>query len=151
MNRPILLLLSASTVIGATAVAGAQTTTAPQQPASVPAAAAPAGAGTVTLKAPNNQGPTGSATIAQQGDDVVITLHAPSDQTTAAVFSGSCNGGKPQSTGPATALNRLTNGTSQTVVPHTKVNDLMSTPHAIVVQGGTVSPLCGDVSTITPH
>ena len=103
----------------------------------------------MTLKPPNNQGPTGSATIAPQGDGVVITLQAPSDEMTAAVFSGSCNAGKPHATGPATALNRLANGSSQTVVPHTKLNDLTATPHAIVVQGGTVSPLCGDVSTLT--
>ena len=102
------------------------------------------------LNPPNKQGPTGSAQLAQQGDNVVITLHAPSDETTAAVFSGTCTpNGKPQATGPATPLQRLANGTSQTTLPHMKVTDLASTPHAIVVQGGNVAPLCGDVSTLT--
>lgn len=144
MKRPILLVISAALAVSLTGMASAQQT----QPSTQSATAA--GGGTVTLNPPNKQGPTGSAQIAQQGDDVVITLHAPSDETTAAVFSGTCMpNGKPQATGPATALQRLANGTSQTTLQHMKVADLASTPHAIVVQGGTVEPLCGDVSTLT--
>lgn len=121
----------------------------PTQPAAQPATGN-AGGGTVTLNPPNKQGPTASAQLAQQGDSVIITLHAPADETTAAVFSGTCEpNGKPQVTGAATPLQRLSNGTSQTTIPHAKVSDLVSTPHAIVVQGGNVAPLCGDVSTIT--
>ncbi|HZZ00451.1 MAG TPA: hypothetical protein VFE36_12850 [Candidatus Baltobacteraceae bacterium] len=145
MKRLILLVISAALAASLTGMASAQQTQpGPAQPATA------TGGGTITLNPPNKQGPTGSAQIAQQGDDVVITLHAPADETTAAVFSGTCMpNGKPQATGPATALQRLANGTSQTTLQHTKVTDLASTPHAIVVQGGNVAPLCGDVSAIT--
>jgi len=131
--------------------------TQPMQPAQ-PAPAQPApgqpatnvSGGTVTLNPPNNQGPKASAQLAQQGDDVVITLHAPADETTGVVFSGTCApNGKPQATGPGTPLQRLTNGTSQTTLAHAKIGDLVSTPHAIVVQGGNVAPLCGNLSTLT--
>lgn len=155
MKRPILLVISAGLAVSLTGIAAAQTQTQPMQPAqpAQPAPAQPAtatGGGTVTLNPPNKQGPTASAQFAQQGDSIVITLHAPNDETTAAVFSGTCQpNGKPQATGPATALQPLSNGTSQTTIPHAKISDLVSTPHAIVVQGGNVAPLCGDVSTLT--
>ncbi|HEY1975074.1 MAG TPA: hypothetical protein VGG89_00835 [Candidatus Baltobacteraceae bacterium] len=162
MKRPILLVISAGLAVGLTGFASAQTQ--PSPPPMQPAQPAPAqpmqpgpaqpgtavAGGTVTLNPPNNQGPKASAQLAQQGDNVVITLHAPADETTAVVFSGKCApNGKPQATGPGTALQRLSNGTSQTTLPHAKVSDLVSTPHAIVVQGGNVAPYCGDVSTLT--
>ena len=146
--------MSAGLAASLTAFAAAQTQPAPPaqpgaQPAMQPATSTVSG-GTVTLNPPNKQGPTASAQLAQQGDSVVITLHAPTDETTAAVFSGTCQpNGKPQATGPATPLQRLANGTSQTTLAHSKISDLVSTPHAIVVQGGNVAPLCGEVSTIT--
>jgi hypothetical protein len=174
MKRPILLVISAGLAVCLTGIAVAHTDppqtnvppavqSTPMQPAPAqpaPAQPAPAqpgtqpatatGGGTVTLNPPNNQGPKASADLAQQGDNVVITLHAPADETTAAVFSGKCSpNGKPQANGPATPLQRLSNGTSQTTIPHAKISDLVSTPHAIVVQGGNVAPLCGDVSTLT--
>ncbi len=143
MKRPILLAISAGLAVGLTGIAAAQTQSAPQPATAV-------SGGTVTLNPPNNQGPKASAQLEQQGSSVVITLHAPTDETTAAVFSGTCQpNGKPQATGPATALQRLANGTSQTTIPNAKLSDLVSTPHAIVVQGGNVAPLCGDVSTLT--
>ena len=144
MKRPILLIISAGLAVGLTGIAAAQTQSTAQQ--AQPAASG----GTITLNPPNNQGPKASAQLAQQGNSVVITLHAPTDETTAAVFSGTCQpNGKPQATGPATPLQRLANGTSQTTITNTKISDLVSTPHAIVVQGGNVAPLCGDVSTLT--
>lgn len=155
MKRPILLVISAGLAVGLTGIAAAQTqSTQPAPPTQAqPAPAQPATAtsgGTVTLNPPNNQGPKASAQLAQQGSSLVITLHAPTDETTAAVFSGTCQpNGKPQATGPATPLQRLANGTSQTTIPNAKISDLVSTPHAIVVQGGNVAPLCGDVSTLT--
>lgn len=143
MKRPILLVISAGLAVGLTGIAAAQTPSAPQPPTAV-------SGGTITLNPPNNQGPKASADLAQQGSNVVITLHAPADETTAAVFGGTCQpNGKPQATGPATALQRLANGTSQTTIPNAKLSDLVSTPHAIVVQGGNVAPLCGDLSTLT--
>lgn len=153
MKRPILLVMSAGLTVSLTGFAAAQTQStqpaAPVQPAAAQPAAAVSG-GTITLNPPDNQGPKASAQLAQQGDNVVITLHAPTDETTAVVFSGTCApNGKPQPTGPGTALQRLSNGTSQTTLAHAKLSDLTSTPHAIVVQGGNVAPYCGDVSTIT--
>jgi hypothetical protein len=154
MKRPILLVLSAALTVSLTSIAAAQTQPAQQQPMQ-PAQPQPmqpstgVGGGTITLNPPNNQGPKASAQLAQQGDSIVITLHAPTDETTAAVFSGTCApNGKPQATGPATPLQRLSNGTSQTTLAHAKLSDLVSTPHAIVVQGGNVAPLCGDVSSL---
>jgi hypothetical protein len=156
MKRPILLIISAGLAVGLTGITAAQTQSTAQQAQPAPAQPAPAqpstatSGGTITLNPPNNEGPKASAQLAQQGNSVVITLHAPTDETTAAVFSGTCQpNGKPQATGPATPLQRLANGTSQTTIPNAKISDLVSTPHAIVVQGGNVAPLCGDVSTLT--
>jgi hypothetical protein len=156
MKRPIHLIISAGLAVGLTGIAAAQTQSTSQQAQPAPAQPAPAqpptatSGGTVTLNPPNNQGPKASAQLAQQGSSVVITLRAPTDETTAAVFSGTCQpNGKPQATGPATPLQRLANGTSQTTIANAKISDLVSTPHAIVVQGGNVAPLCGDVSTLT--
>lgn len=155
MKNGSLFLICAALLAAAPAAVFAQSmpsaTPSPTPMPSAQAAPAPgAAAGSVTLKAPGGNGPSANATLAQQGDDVVIVLHAPADETTAAIFSGTCNAGKPKANGPATPLTRLSNGSSQTVIPHAKVSDLVSSPHAIVVQGGNVSPLCGDVSTLTP-
>lgn len=107
--------------------------------------------GTITLTTPNKQGPTGKAELTQQGSDVVITIHGLQDQTTAAILSGKCTGTeKPDTNGPAQPLKPLVNGTSQTVLANTTVAQLTSTPHAIVVQGGAQSILCGDVGAVTP-
>jgi len=116
-----------------------------QQPA---APAAPA-AGTVTLLPPNKQGPTGTAQVVQQGTDVVITIHALQDQTTAAIMTGKCTDSvKPSVSGPAQALKPLVNGSSETTIANTTVAQLASSPHVIVVQGGSAPTLCGDVSTL---
>jgi hypothetical protein len=140
------LLLCAGVVLANAAPAGAQQTTTPAQPA----AATPVTGATVALLPPSKQGPAGSAQIAQQGTDVVITIHGMQDQTTAAILSGRCTGtSKPDVAGPAQALKPLVNGSSQTVVPNTTVAQLASTPHAIVVQGGATPTLCGDVSVVT--
>ncbi|HTA39611.1 MAG TPA: hypothetical protein VK760_11065 [Candidatus Acidoferrales bacterium] len=129
------LLLCAGVVLANAAPAGAQQT---------------AAGATVTLLPPSKQGPGGNAQIAQQGSDVVITIRALQDQTTAAILSGKCtDSGKPDVSGPAQALKPLVNGSSQTVVPNTTVAQLTSTPHVIVVQGGPTPTLCGDVSVVT--
>lgn len=139
-------LLCAGAVLANIAPAGAQQTVPP--PAQPPAA--PGMAATVPLLPPSKQGPAGSAQIAQQGTDVVITIHGLQDQTTAAILSGKCtNTAKPDVAGPAQPLKPLVNGSSQTVVPNTTVAQLTSTPHAIVVQGGATPTLCGDVSMLT--
>ncbi len=137
------LLLCAGAMLANAAPAGAQQTMpAPAQPATTASAAA-----TVPLLPPGKQGAAGSAQIAQQGSDVVITIHALQDQTTAAILTGKCTDtAKPDVAGPAQALKPLVNGSSQTVVPNTTVAQLASTPHAIVVQGGATPTLCGDVS-----
>jgi hypothetical protein len=124
---------------------------------SVPAAApATAGTTTVTLSSPTKQGPTGVAQLSQQGSDVVVTIHGLQDQTSAALLRGKCTSGpKPDITGPAQGLKPLVNGSSETTLPNTTVAALASTPHAIIVQGGSNPLLCGDVSAIAaqapPH
>jgi hypothetical protein len=107
-------------------------------------------AATIKLVPANNQGPAGTATVAQQGSDVVITINGPHDSTTAAFFKGSCGStGLPKVDGAAQALKPPVNGSSQTVLPGTTVAQVTQSPHAIVMQGGNSPTLCGDVSTMT--
>lgn len=106
--------------------------------------------GTVPLLPPSKQGQSGSAQLLQQGSDVVITIHALQDQTTAAMLSGKCtNTTKPDVSGPALPLKPLVNGSSQTTLANTTVAQLAATPHAIIVQGGAEPLLCGDVGTLS--
>jgi hypothetical protein len=140
------LLLANTASLSARQQQQSPTPLATAQPATPTTAAT---AATVTLSAPNKQGPSASAQLVQQGSGVVITIHALRDQTTAAVLSGKCtNTEKPDVSGPAQALKPLVNGSSQTVLPNTTVAELASTPHAIVVQGGVAPTLCGDVSAL---
>ena len=160
MKIPTLLIFVGMLLTSASPLA-AQTTPSPSPaptvaPTTVPVPSAPAAVpgaptgGTVTLKAPNQSGPTAKALLAQQGSDVLITIQGQPDQSTAALLAGSCaNGPKANVTGPAQPLKPLVDGSSQTVVPNTTVAQLSSTPHAIVVQGGKEPLLCGNVGTLT--
>jgi hypothetical protein len=147
MKRTLLAFTLAVAAASASASAQ-QTAPATAAPASSTASSSSASA-TITLAAPNNQAPPGTAVVAQQGSDVVVTVHAPQDSTTAAMIAGACtNGPKAQIAGPAQPLKPIVNHQSQTVIPNTTVSALTASPHAIIVQGGSAPLLCGNVATV---
>jgi hypothetical protein len=137
------------------AIAFAQTPAAsPQtQPQPMASGAMQAG-GSVPLIPAAKKGPSGSATLAQQGSDVVVMLQLPTGYAMsgkAAIYNGSC-----KSTGQAATKGKAlyalakadTNGTSKTTIPNVTVESLVASPHAIVIQG--TPQLCGDVANLLP-
>jgi len=112
------------------------------------------GGGSVPLIPAQKKGPSGSATLAQQGSDVVVTLQLPtgySSRAKVAIYNGSC-----KSTGEASAKGKAlytltsadTNGMSKTTIGNVTVEKLVGSPHVIVVQGSP--PLCGDLANMLP-
>jgi hypothetical protein len=110
--------------------------------------------GSVPLIPANKKGPSGTATLAQQGGDLVVTLQLPSGYAAtgaAAIYNGSC-----KSTGQAAPKGKAlftltaadTNGTSKTTIPKTTVEMLVGHPHVLVVQG--TPQLCGDIANLLP-
>ncbi len=129
-------------MLGAITLASAQTTQNDQ-------GGTPITGGTVTLVPLNKQGAGGSAVLTQQGSGVNVRIDIPntSGSATAAIYPGSCNSNaQPQIKGPAQALQALSNGSSQTVIPNMTVAQLVSPGHVIVVRSTPV--YCGDVSTL---
>jgi hypothetical protein len=107
-----------------------------------------AGTVTVTMKAENGSGEDGTATLAQKGDDVVVTLDLKNGTTTPQpvhIHTGTCaNLG-----GVHDPLTNVVSGKSTTTVKNTKLGDLETGGFAINVHrsasdvGTYVS--CGDI------
>jgi hypothetical protein len=107
-----------------------------------------AGTATVTMKAENGSGEDGTATLAQKGDDVVVTLDVKNGTTTpqpAHIHTGTC----AKLGGVQDPLTSVISGKSTTTVKNTKLSDLETGGFAINVHrsasdlGTYVS--CGDI------
>jgi hypothetical protein len=111
-------------------------------------ATSPAGTVTITMKAENGSGEDGTATLAQKGDDVVVTLALKNGTTTpepAHIHDGTC----AKLGGVHDPLTNVVSGKSTTTVKNTKLADLQTGAFAINVHksaddlGTYVS--CGDI------
>lgn len=122
------------------------------------------GQGAVPLIPTNKKGPGGSASFAQQGRNLIVTLALPTALATnaqASIVNGSCssqtsNGASSSSSMASTqspGTYKLTVGSNQpaqTTLNNVSLTSLTSSPHSIVVKSAT-STLCGDVANIVPN
>lgn len=130
----------------------AQTTTSPNPSAS----GAMQSGGAVTLVPVGKKGPAGSAVLAQQGNDLQVTLHMPPGyQSTgkASIYSGTCksNGSAAMTSGksyPLTLSKTASNAPDMTTLRDLTIESLTSSPHVIVVMG--TPALCGDITNLLP-
>jgi len=136
MKRPFVLALAAAASI---AVAGiAQAAMQPMQ---------------FKLHAQNGSGETGTATLLQSGDNVIVKVRlagAPSGVPQPAhIHMGTCDKLNPKPTYP---LHNVTDGTSETTVPNVKLSDLTSGAFAINVHKSTSDlgtyVACGDLKVV---
>jgi hypothetical protein len=106
------------------------------------------------LSAQNGSGETGTATLVQSGDDVIVKVHldgAPSDVPQPAhIHMGTCAKLNPKPTYP---LHNVVDGTSETTVQNVKLSDLTSGTFAINVHKSTSDlgtyVACGDLKVST--
>jgi hypothetical protein len=102
------------------------------------------------LHAQNGSGETGTATLLQSGDNVIVKVRlagAPSGVPQPAhIHMGTCDKLNPKPTYP---LHNVTDGTSETTVPNVKLSDLTSGTFAINVHKSTSDlgtyVACGDL------
>jgi hypothetical protein len=116
--------------------------------------APPASAGSTasvktTLAAQNNSGETGTATLAQSGSDVLVTVQIAGEGTVAQpihIHKGSCAKLDPS---PAYPLTTVQNGSSVTTLKNMKLGDLETGGYAINVHKSTSDigtyVACGDI------
>lgn len=143
------------TLIGALAFVLALQGAALAQSASPQPSGATEGGGAVTLVPAGKKGPAGSAVLAQQGDNLVVTLHLPQayqPSGKAMIAAGTCNASGTAATTNDTTTYALTvsstSAPSMTTLHSVSLQTLLASPHVIVVQGSPT--LCGDVSTLLP-
>ena len=140
MKKLALLALGALLPLTAVAVAIAD------EPSSSMASAA---AVTVSIKAQNGSAQTGTATLTQSGDDVVVAITMKgtgSDAEPAHIHPGTCAKLNPA---PKYPLSNIVDGKSTTTVPGLKVADLQTGGFAINVHKSTSDlatyVACGDI------
>jgi Cu/Zn superoxide dismutase len=107
-----------------------------------------AGTVTVPMKAENGSGEDGTATLAQKGADVVVTLDLKNGTTApqpAHVHDGSC----PKVGAVTNPLTNVVSGKSTTTIKNTKLSDLQTGAYAINVHKSTddlaTYVSCGDI------
>lgn len=111
------------------------------------------GGGAVPLVPVGKKGAGGSAVLAQQGSNIMVTLTLPQGYTVhrAIIASGSCksSGAASVTGGDSYDLNvSNTNQSTNTTIPNASLEKLVATPHVILVQG--TAALCGDLSSLLP-
>ena len=92
---------------------------------------------TVTMAAENNSGETGTATLTQDGSDVMVKIAltgAPKEAQPAHIHDGTCAKLNPA---PKYPLNSVVDGASSSVVKNVKLSDLTSSPYVINVHKST--------------
>jgi hypothetical protein len=111
--------------------------------------------GGVPLVPTDKKGPGGSATLAQQGPNLIVTLALPTALATnaqAAIVNGSCASQGSSAPANASGTYKLAVGSTapaQTVLNNMTITTLTSSPHAIVVKTAATT-LCGDVANMIP-
>jgi hypothetical protein len=104
---------------------------------------------TVTMKALNGSAETGTATLKDTANGLVVTLHVKNGKgpQPAHIHKGTCAKLDPK---PEEALHNVVNGMSVTTVPGVTIAMLLKTPHAINVHKSlTDLPTyvsCGDIA-----
>lgn len=104
---------------------------------------------TVPLKAQNSSGETGTATLKQEGDNIVVTVNMK-DPTSANqpihIHTGTCANLNPK---PKYPLKNVADGTSTTTLSNMKLSDLETGDFAINVHKSTnevgTYVACGDI------
>jgi hypothetical protein len=108
-----------------------------------------AGAATVRLNAQNNSGETGTATLSQAGNDVIVSVHITGAGDTAQpihIHTGTCAKLDPK---PAYPLTTVQSGSSMTTLKDMKLSQLETGNYAINVHKSTSDVgtyvACGDI------
>jgi hypothetical protein len=150
MFRTLPYILMVAGVIALSGPSFAQS--APPAPMSSAGAGAGAGAGAVTvpLSAQNGSGETGSVTLTQAGNTVVVVAHTVGGGSAAQpihIHIGTCAKLDPA---PKYPLTTLQNGTSNTTLNNMKLSDLETGNYAINVHKSTADigtyVACGNIS-----
>lgn len=104
---------------------------------------------TVDLKSQNGSGETGTATLEQKGDDVLVTVHmknAVASTQPIHIHPGTCANLNPK---PKYPLKNVVDGTSTTTLTGMKLSDLQTGDFAINVHESPTNishyVACGDI------